>query len=104
MRTPYYIIWELWLVLKERYLYGILWTHRDPLGPLAGKRTHIDSDGQASGFEDGETNTDGIQPFGQELDAETLTDVSGKVAIGVQFSEGGDQEVVDDLKQTSPRF
>ncbi|KAK4340591.1 hypothetical protein RND71_039092 [Anisodus tanguticus] len=70
---------------------------------MDGKRTHIDSDVQASGFEDGKTNRERIQPFGQELDAEILTDVSGKVAIGDQFTEGGDQEAVDDLKQASPR-
>ncbi|KAL3341095.1 hypothetical protein AABB24_025580 [Solanum stoloniferum] len=71
---------------------------------IDGRRTHIDSDVQASGFEDGETNTERIQRSGQELNAETLTDVSGKVAIGVQFTDGGDQEAMDDLKQTSPRL
>ncbi|XP_059284904.1 protein FRIGIDA-ESSENTIAL 1-like [Lycium ferocissimum] len=69
---------------------------------MDGKRTHIESDVQASGFEDGETNTERIQTFGQELDAEMLSDVSGKVAIGVQLTEGGGQG--DDLKQTSPRL
>ncbi|MCD7468638.1 hsp70 nucleotide exchange factor fes1 [Datura stramonium] len=71
---------------------------------IDGKRILIDSDVQASGFEDGETNTERIQPFSQELDAEILTDDSGKMTIGVQFTEGGDQEAVDDLKQTSPRL
>lgn len=85
-------------------VYGILWTHKDSFGAFAGERTHIESDVQASGFEHGETNREKIQPFGQAVDAEILTDVSGKVAIGVQFTEGGDQEAVDDLKQTSPRF
>ncbi|PHT82817.1 hypothetical protein T459_11260 [Capsicum annuum] len=71
---------------------------------IDGKRILINSDVQASGCECGETNTKRIQPFGHELDAEILTDVKGKEAVGVQFTEGGDQEAVNDLKQTSRRL
>ncbi|MCE0481935.1 hsp70 nucleotide exchange factor fes1 [Datura stramonium] len=64
--------------------------HGDPVGALAGKRTVVLSDLQALKCDSGKIITHEIQPFGQKVSAE--------------FTEGGHQEVSQDLLQTSLRL
>ncbi|KAK4345080.1 hypothetical protein RND71_035256 [Anisodus tanguticus] len=63
--------------------------HGDAVGALAGKRTVVLSGLQALRCYSGETITHEIQPFGQEVSAE--------------FTEGGHQEVSQDIQQISSR-
>ncbi|KAJ8534899.1 hypothetical protein K7X08_016627 [Anisodus acutangulus] len=63
--------------------------HGDAVGALAGKRTVVLSSLQALRCYSGETITYEIQPFGQEVSDE--------------FTEGGHQEVSQDIQQISSR-